>query len=240
LTLIPSNIGDQKVSKPGVLIWGGKSQAHILHEMILELELGIPRIVFDFSLDSPEFSSDAIFVNELESLKSLIDGVDQFVVGIGGCHGLARNETGNTLEKKLLPLNVISKNSFIDSSVRIGMGLQVMPGVIVHKFVTLGKNVILNTGSTIDHDCKIGDGVHIMGSAAIAGNVTIEDFATIGTNSTILPNLKIGTGAYVGAGAVVTRDVEPNSVYTGVPARKIRENVLEINRKILEEFNSHV
>jgi acetyltransferase-like isoleucine patch superfamily enzyme len=79
-----------------------------------------------------------------------------------------------------------------------------------------------------------------MGSAAIAGNVTIEDFATIGTNSTILPNLKIGAGAFIGAGAVVTRDVEPNSVYVGVPARKIGENVLELNRKILEEFNSNV
>jgi len=228
------------MSKPGVLIWGGKCQAHILHEMIIELELGVPRIIFDFSLNSPEFSSNATFVNEIVSLKSLIDGVDKFVIGIGSCHGFARNETGNTLEKKLGYLNVISRNSIIDTSVRFGMGLQVMPGTIVHKFVTLGKNVILNTSSTIDHNCTIGDGVHIMGSAAIAGNVTIGDFATIGTNATILPNLKIGTGAYIGAGAVVTRDVEPNSVYVGVPARKVKENVLEINRNILREFNSHL
>jgi sugar O-acyltransferase (sialic acid O-acetyltransferase NeuD family) len=228
------------VSKPGVLIWGGKSQAHILHEMILELELGVPRIIFDYSLNSPEFSSNATFTNGIENLHSLVNGVDKFVVGIGGSHGFARHETGKALEKKLDQLNVISKNSFIDTSVSFGKGLQVMPGAIVHKFVILGKNVILNTGSTIDHDCKIGDGVHIMGSAAIAGNVTIEDFATIGTNSTILPNLKIGWGAYIGAGAVVTQDVEPNSVYVGVPARKIRENVLELNRKILEEFNLSV
>jgi sugar O-acyltransferase (sialic acid O-acetyltransferase NeuD family) len=208
--------------------------------MILELELGIPRIIFDYSLNSPEFSSNATFTNGIENLHSLVNGVDNFVVGIGGSHGFARHETGKALEKKLDQLNVISKNSFIDTNVSFGKGLQVMPGAIVHKFVTLGKNVILNTGSTVDHDCKIGDGVHIMGSAAIAGNVTIEDFATIGTNSTILPNLIIGTGAFIGAGAVVTQDVEPNSIYAGVPARKIGENVLELNGKILQEFNSSI
>jgi hypothetical protein len=53
------------VSKPGVLIWGGKSQAHILHEMILELELGIPRIIFDYSLNFPEFSSNATGIRTL-------------------------------------------------------------------------------------------------------------------------------------------------------------------------------
>ena len=114
----------------------------------------------------------------------------------------------------------MSNFSFIDQSVVHGVGLQVMPGVVVHKFVNIGENVILNSSSTVDHDCKIGNGVHIMGSAAVAGNVIIEDFATIGTNATILPNIHIGAGAYIGAGAVVTKNVEQNAVYVGNPAQR--------------------
>jgi maltose O-acetyltransferase len=39
----------------------------------------------------------------------------------------------------------------------------------------------------------------------------------------ILPSVTIGPGCIVGAGAVVTKDLEPNGVYVGVPARRVRE-----------------
>jgi hypothetical protein len=43
--------------------------------------------------------------------------------------------------------------------------------------------------------------------------------ASIGANATILPGLTIGANAMVGAGAVVTRDVPPNAIVVGNPAR---------------------
>jgi acetyltransferase-like isoleucine patch superfamily enzyme len=45
--------------------------------------------------------------------------------------------------------------------------------------------------------------------------------ASIGSHATILSGLTIGEGATIGAGAVVTRDVPPDSVVTGVPARVV-------------------
>ncbi len=51
---------------------------------------------------------------------------------------------------------------------------------------------------------------------------TIEDGVDIGCNSVVLGNITIGRGAVIGAGAVVIRDVPPNSVVAGVPARVIR------------------
>lgn len=47
--------------------------------------------------------------------------------------------------------------------------------------------------------------------------------AWLGANVTILPGVNIGDGAVVGAGSVVTKDVEPNAVVVGSPARKVRE-----------------
>ena len=44
----------------------------------------------------------------------------------------------------------------------------------------------------------------------------------ISGHSTILPGVTIGDGAVIAAGAVVTKDVEPNSIVGGVPAKLIK------------------
>jgi len=52
--------------------------------------------------------------------------------------------------------------------------------------------------------------------------VHVGAWADIGTNATILPGVAIGRGAIVGAGAVVTHDVAPFAIVSGVPARFMR------------------
>jgi maltose O-acetyltransferase len=53
--------------------------------------------------------------------------------------------------------------------------------------------------------------------------ITIEDGSWIGVGATILPGVTVARGCIVGAGAVVTTSTEPNGVYAGVPAVRIRE-----------------
>lgn len=52
--------------------------------------------------------------------------------------------------------------------------------------------------------------------------VCIKNDVWIGANCLILPGVTIGEGAVVGGGSVVTKDVPPNSVVAGVPAKVIR------------------
>jgi maltose O-acetyltransferase len=56
-----------------------------------------------------------------------------------------------------------------------------------------------------------------------AGRIVIEDGAWIGTRAVVLGGVTIGAGSVVAAGAVVTRDCEPNGLYAGVPARRVRD-----------------
>ena len=49
----------------------------------------------------------------------------------------------------------------------------------------------------------------------------VSQRAPIGSHATFLCGLTIGEGVMIGAGAVVTRDVPPHTVVTGVPARII-------------------
>ncbi len=55
-----------------------------------------------------------------------------------------------------------------------------------------------------------------------ASPITIEDNAWIGGGAIVLPGVVISENAIVGAGAVVTKDVPPNTLVVGNPARVIR------------------
>jgi chloramphenicol O-acetyltransferase type B len=52
---------------------------------------------------------------------------------------------------------------------------------------------------------------------------TIENDVWIGYGSTVMGGITIGEGSIIGAGSLVTKDVEPYSIYAGVPARKVRD-----------------
>jgi maltose O-acetyltransferase len=52
--------------------------------------------------------------------------------------------------------------------------------------------------------------------------VTVEDGCWIGARSTILGGVTIGAGSIIAAGAVVASDTDPDCLYGGVPARKIK------------------
>ena len=53
--------------------------------------------------------------------------------------------------------------------------------------------------------------------------VTIGDYVKVYSGATILPGVTIGAQAIVAAGSLVNRDVPPNMVVAGTPAKVIRE-----------------
>ena len=66
--------------------------------------------------------------------------------------------------------------------------------------------------------------------------ITVEDNVWIGGSATISGGVTIGKNAIVGAGAVVTKDVEPNTIVVGNPARVLRKITAEDSKKYQEEL----
>lgn len=115
----------------------------------------------------------------------------------------------------------------------------------------VGKNSFINFDNFFDLTDKItiGNNVHIAmksvfitsthkvesefrrAGKGISQPIVIEDGCWIGGNVTILPGVTVGHGTIIGAGAVVIKDCEPNSVYAGVPAKKIKTLPVEIKQE---------
>lgn len=53
--------------------------------------------------------------------------------------------------------------------------------------------------------------------------ITVGDGCWIGCNVTILPGVTIANGCVIGAGATVVKNTEPNGLYVGIPAKRIRD-----------------
>lgn len=92
--------------------------------------------------------------------------------------------------------------------------------------VTIGNRVMIASHTAITsltHDYT----AERMHGTVLAAPVVIEDDVWIGTHCVILPGVRIGRGAVVAAGAVVTRDVPPETIVAGVPARPLKRRRAE-------------
>lgn len=110
-------------------------------------------------------------------------------------------------------LSVVEHHVLIEDNVRIHTQVFVPEFCILKKGSWLGPNVVLtNATFPLEADAK----------KKLKG-VIIEEKAKIGANSTILPGLTIGVNSLVGAGSTVTKNIQPNAIYAGCPAKFIRE-----------------
>jgi UDP-2-acetamido-3-amino-2,3-dideoxy-glucuronate N-acetyltransferase len=123
-----------------------------------------------------------------------------------------------------------------------------MPTCHVGDRCTLGQNVFVGAGVRLGNGCKVQNNVSLyegvtcedevfLGPSCVFTNVLnpraaierkdkflpthVERGATIGANATIVCGVRIGRYALVAAGAVVTADVLPYALMTGVPARRV-------------------
>ncbi len=127
----------------------------------------------------------------------------------------------------------------IGDETKIGAFVEIQKNAAVGKRCKISSHTFICEGVTIEDNVFIGHSVAFINdtyprSTTTAGELqteadwTIEKTlvrkgASIGSGSTILSKVTIGENAIIGAGSVVTRDVPPNSVAYGNPAKVHRQ-----------------
>ncbi|SBV99307.1 Uncharacterized transferase YtoA [uncultured Dysgonomonas sp.] len=114
------------------------------------------------------------------------------------------------------------------NSIRIGNRVNIQDGSVLH---TLYQKSVVEIGD----DVSIGHNVVVHGAK-------IENGALIGMGAIVLDHAVIGEGAIIAAGSVVLSgtQVEPGSIYAGVPAKFVKkvdsEQAKEMNHKIAKNY----
>lgn len=154
---------------------------------------------------------------------------DAFAIGVGD--NRTRAAIAGRLRQSLrFPTLIHPDTSFGRGSRAVAAasaGTIIFAGTRFTNHISCGDFCTVNLAVTVSHDVELGDFCNLSPGASVAGNVRIGEGAWIGVRAAVnqgsdAHKLEIGAWTTVGSGAAVIRDCEPNSVYVGVPARKIR------------------
>ena len=127
----------------------------------------------------------------------------------------------------------------IDDNSKVGAFVEIQKGSTIGKNCKISSHTFICEGVHIEDNCFVGHGVMFTndlfpratnpdGSPQSEADwklveTCIKKGASIGSNATILCGVTIGENAMVGAGAMVTKDVAPNTIVAGNPAKIIKQ-----------------
>lgn len=102
---------------------------------------------------------------------------------------------------------------------RLGRGSYVNHGASVGGACVIGDHVAIGPGAIVGHNSVIEDYSVVAPGAVISGFVCVGQSCYIGARASVRQQLRVGNRSLVGMGAVVLRDVLPDAVVVGNPAR---------------------
>ncbi|MFZ2642323.1 MAG: acyltransferase [Verrucomicrobiia bacterium] len=108
---------------------------------------------------------------------------------------------------------VVHHKCTLEGRIRIGNGVKIMAHVYIPSTTAIGNNVFIGPGTTFLND------KFPMRHAAPVEGARLEDHVCIGGGVTICPGVTIGRNSFIGAGSLVNKDVPPDTLAYGVPAR---------------------
>ncbi|HEY0649375.1 acetyltransferase [Phenylobacterium sp.] len=185
-----------------------------------------PLTVAAFTVDGAYLGADrfcGLPVTAFETLQDRFPPEDfQMLVPLGGrgANGFRRDRYLQAKAKGYEFATYVSSQALVAPGVPIGENCMIFEGAAVQAMASVGDNCIVRTLANVSHHVSLGDHGFVAASAVIGGGARIGERCFLGLGAVVRDGVTVAERCLVGAGAVVTRDTEPNGVYTGVPAKR--------------------
>jgi sugar O-acyltransferase (sialic acid O-acetyltransferase NeuD family) len=219
--IVQTHALESRVSKGKLIIIGAGETARLAYEYFLrDSDLR----VYAFSVNRA-YIEDNVFCGlpkvALEDLETIYPP-DEYLafVAIGSGH-LNRDRASLFAQAKAKGFkcaSYVSSRAFIWSDVKIGENCFILENNVVQSGSVIGNNVTLWSGNHVGHLAKISDHCFITSHVVISGCVAVGEYSFIGVNASIADNVCIGKDNLIGLATAITKNTDPDSIYTGNPA----------------------
>ncbi len=200
-----------KLKKKILIIGSGK------HSKVVKESAQLLKLIFYKKKKNSKNKSDIMLEKNIRKNKKNI----LLHIAIGS--NSIRKKVFNFYKKKGYSFcNIVDPSSIVSKSAKLSPGIFVAPGSIINGAVKIGSNSIINSGSIIEHHTIIKKNSHIAPGVKILGSCKIGESCLIGAGSVINSGIRVGDFCTVGLGSGVIKDCDKNSVYVGLPAKKIK------------------
>ncbi len=206
-------------------IFGTSGHAREVCDIALAVGYDVTFIARDqTSADSTVQGGALILEEDVEQMNDAV-----FAIGIGD--NTLREAVASRFGERLRFANLVHPAATLGCGqterMRRSRGIVVAAGARISSNVDIGDFVVVGANAVLSHDCVIDAFAMVAPGATVLGNVVAGARSWIGAGATIVQGSsilarRIGAGAVIGAGAAVTEDCEPDGVYVGVPARRVR------------------
>ena len=170
----------------------------------------------------------AIAIRQSHDLSPLEIG-DNTLVGAGatlyrgariGKDALIADYASVREESSVGDLTIVGRGAVVENRVTVGSRCKLETGAFISAYSEIGVGCLVGPQVTVTNDNYMGRTEerkqHYKG-------ITIRDGGRVGANATLLPGRTIEPDGVAAAGSVVTRDIPPQKIVAGVPARYLRD-----------------
>jgi UDP-2-acetamido-3-amino-2,3-dideoxy-glucuronate N-acetyltransferase len=154
--------------------------------------------------------------NERQSLNNVSVGKNVRIFNFVNAYGCSIDD-----DSKVGAFVEIQKGAFIGKNCKISSHTFICEGVHIHDNVFIGHGVMF-TNDLFPKATSADGSLQTEADWKVIETI-VKKGASIGSNATILCGITIGENALIGAGAVVTKNVPPNTVVAGNPAKEIKK-----------------
>ena len=119
-------------------------------------------------------------------------------------------------------ISYVSSRAANVGRVEVGDNCFILEFAVIQPCAQVGRNVFIWSGNHIGHHARVMDHCYIAGNVVISGSTTVEPYCFVGVSATIGHEVTVGRESFIGAGTLITKNVEPQSVYVTPDTPKFR------------------